>query len=217
QVISSRAGMEIERDELLRNLVDVQYERNDIDFHRGTFRVRGDIVEIIPASREEDVIRIEFFGDEIDRIREVDVLTGELIGDRDHVDSFPASHFGTGEDKMKIAIKRIEAELEERLKELEGHNQLSEAQRLEQRTNYDLEMMREMGFCSGIENYSRHLTLRVAGSTPYTLLDFFPDDFLLLIDESHATLPQVRGMYNGDRARKQMLVDHGFRLPSALD
>jgi len=217
QVISLRAGMEIERDELLRNLVDVQYERNDIDFHRGTFRVRGDIVEIIPASREEDVIRIEFFGDEIDRIREVDVLTGELIGDRDHVAIFPASHFVTGEDKMKIAIKRIEAELEERLKELEGNNQLLEAQRLEQRTNYDLEMMREMGFCSGIENYSRHLTLREAGSTPYTLLDFFPDDFLLVIDESHATLPQVRGMYNGDRARKQMLVDHGFRLPSALD
>src|SRR5699024_2689139 len=161
--------------------------------------------------------RIEFFGDEIDRIREVDVLTGELIGDRDHVAIFPASHFVTGEDKMKIAIKRIEAELEERLKELEGNNQLLEAQRLEQRTNYDLEMMREMGFCSGIENYSRHLTLREAGSTPYTLLDFFPDDFLLVIDESHATLPQVRGMYNGDRARKQMLVDHGFRLPSALD
>ena len=217
QVISLRVGMEIERDDLLRNLVDVQYERNDIDFHRGTFRVRGDIVEIIPASREEDVIRIEFFGDEIDRIREVDVLTGELIGDRDHVAIFPASHFVTGEDKMKIAIKRIEAELEERLKELEANNKLLEAQRLEQRTNYDLEMMREMGFCSGIENYSRHLTLREPGSTPYTLLDFFPDDFLLVIDESHATLPQVRGMYNGDRARKQMLVDHGFRLPSALD
>src|SRR5699024_7259360 len=186
QVISLRAGMEIERDELLRNLVDVQYERNDIDFHRGTFRVRGDIVEIIPASREEDVIRIEFFGDEIDRIREVDVITGELIGDREHVAIFPASHFVTGEDKMKIAIKRIEQELEERIKELEANNQLLEAQRLEQRTNYDLEMMREMGFCSGIENYSRHLTLREAGSTPYTLLDFFPDDFLLIIDESHA-------------------------------
>src|SRR5699024_10662415 len=216
-VFSLRTGMEIERDELLRNLVDVQYERDDIDFHRGTFRVRGDIVEIIPASREQDVIRIEFFGDEIDRIREVDVLTGELIGDRDHVAIFPASHFVTGEEKMKIAIKRIEQELEERLKELEANNQLLEAQRLEQRTNYDLEMMREMGFCSRIENYSRHLTLSEPSSTPYSLLDFFPYDFLLIIDESHATLPQVRGMYNGDRARKQMLVDHGFRLPSALD
>lgn len=217
QVISLRTGMEIERDALLRNLVDVQYERNDIDFKRGTFRVRGDIVEIIPASREADVIRIEFFGDEIDRIREVDALTGELIGDREHVAIFPASHFVTGEDKMKIAIQNIEKELEERLAELKGDNRLLEAQRLEQRTNYDLEMMREMGFCSGIENYSRHLTLREPGSTPYTLLDFFPDDFLIVIDESHATLPQIRGMYNGDRARKQMLVDHGFRLPSALD
>ncbi|HLS22524.1 MAG TPA: excinuclease ABC subunit UvrB [Pseudogracilibacillus sp.] len=217
QVISLRVGMEIERDELLRNLVDVQYERNDIDFQRGTFRVRGDIVEIIPASREQDVIRIEFFGDEIDRIREVDALTGELIGDREHVAIFPASHFVTREDKMKIAIRNIEQELEERLKELRAENKLLEAQRLEQRTNYDLEMMREMGFCSGIENYSRHLTLREPGSTPYTLLDFFPEDFLIIIDESHATLPQVRGMFNGDRARKQMLVDHGFRLPSALD
>lgn len=217
QVISLRTGMEIERDALLRNLVDVQYERNDIDFKRGTFRVRGDIVEIIPASREADVIRIEFFGDEIDRIREVDALTGELIGDREHVAIFPASHFVTGEEKMKIAIQNIEKELEERLSELKADNRLLEAQRLEQRTNYDLEMMREMGFCSGIENYSRHLTLREPGSTPYTLLDFFPDDFLVVIDESHATLPQIRGMYNGDRARKQMLVDHGFRLPSALD
>src|SRR5690625_4799624 len=217
QVISLRTGMEIERDQLLRALVDVQYERNDIDFKRGTFRVRGDIVEIIPASREADVIRIEFFGDEIDRIREVDALTGELIGDREHVAIFPASHFVTREDKMKIAIRNIEQELEERLKELRAENKLLEAQRLEQRTNYDLEMMREMGFCSGIENYSRHLTLREPGSTPYTLLDFFPEDFLIIIDESHATLPQVRGMFNGDRARKQMLVDHGFRLPSALD
>lgn len=217
QVISLRTGMEIERDQLLRDLVDVQYERNDIDFKRGTFRVRGDIVEIIPASREADVIRIEFFGDEIDRIREVDALTGELLGNRDHVAIFPASHFVTGEEKMKIAIQNIEKELEERLAELKANNQLLEAQRLEQRTNYDLEMMREMGFCSGIENYSRHLTLREPGSTPYTLLDFFPDDFLIIIDESHATLPQIRGMYNGDRARKQMLVDHGFRLPSALD
>ncbi|MEJ8778510.1 excinuclease ABC subunit UvrB [Pseudogracilibacillus sp. ICA-222130] len=217
QVLSIRTGMEKERDRLLRELVDIQYARNDIDFSRGTFRVRGDSVEIIPASKEEHCIRIEFFGDEIDRIREVDALTGEIIGDRDHVAIFPASHFVTGDEKMKMAIKNIELELEERLKELEGENRLLEAQRLEQRTNYDLEMMREMGFCSGIENYSRHLTLREAGSTPYTLLDFFPDDFLVVIDESHATLPQIRGMYNGDRARKQMLVDHGFRLPSALD
>ena len=217
QVISLRVGMQIERDQLLRNLVDVQYERNDIDFKRGTFRVRGDIVEIIPASREADVIRIEFFGDEIDRIREVDALTGEIKGNREHVAIFPASHFVTGEEKMKIAIQNIEKELEERLKELRAQNKLLEAQRLEQRTNYDLEMMREMGFCSGIENYSRHLTLREPGSTPYTLLDFFPDDFLVIIDESHATIPQIRGMYNGDRARKEMLVEHGFRLPSALD
>lgn len=217
QVLSLRADMEIERDTLLRELVDIQYARNDIDFKRGTFRVRGDSVEVIPASREEDCIRIEFFGDEIDRIREVDALTGEIIGDREHVAIFPASHFVTREEKMKKAIKNIELELEERLKEFEANNQLLEAQRIEQRTNYDLEMMREMGFCSGIENYSRHLTLREPGSTPYTLLDFFPDDFLVVIDESHATLPQIRGMYNGDQARKQMLVDHGFRLPSALD
>ena len=217
QVLSLRMGLEIERNQLLRELVDIQYARNDIDFKRGTFRVRGDSVEIIPASREEHCIRIEFFGDEIDRIREVDALTGEIIGDREHVAIFPASHFVTGEEKMKIAIRNIELELEERLKELKAEDHLLEAQRLEQRTNYDLEMMREMGFCSGIENYSRHLTLREPGSTPYTLLDFFPDDYLVVIDESHATLPQVRGMYNGDRARKQMLVDHGFRLPSALD
>ncbi|MBR3117994.1 MULTISPECIES: excinuclease ABC subunit UvrB [Oceanobacillus] len=217
QVLSLRMGMEKDRDQLLRDLVDIQYARNDIDFQRGTFRVRGDSVEIIPASREEHCIRVEFFGDEIDRIREVDALTGEIIGDREHVAIFPASHFVTGEEKMKIAIKNIEKELEDRLKELRDNNKLLEAQRLEQRTNYDLEMMREMGFCSGIENYSRHLTLREAGATPYTLLDFFPEDFLVIIDESHVTLPQIRGMYNGDQARKQVLVDHGFRLPSALD
>ncbi|HLQ84051.1 MAG TPA: excinuclease ABC subunit UvrB [Pseudogracilibacillus sp.] len=216
-VLSIRTGMEIERDELLRRLVDIQYVRNDIDFKRGSFRVRGDSVEIIPASREEHGLRVEFFGDEVDRIREVDVLTGEIIGDREHVAIFPASHFVTSEEKMQIAIKNIEAELEERIKELEADNKLLEAQRIEQRTRYDLEMMNEMGFCSGIENYSRHLTLRESGATPYTLIDFFPDDFLIVIDESHATLPQIRGMYNGDRARKQMLVDHGFRLPSALD
>ncbi|WP_010647590.1 excinuclease ABC subunit UvrB [Oceanobacillus massiliensis] len=217
QVLSLRMGMEKDRDKLLRELVDIQYARNDINFQRGTFRVRGDSVEIIPASKEEHCIRVEFFGDEIDRIREVDALTGEIIGDREHVAIFPASHFVTGEEKMKVAIKNIEKELEGRLKELREGNKLLEAQRLEQRTNYDLEMMREMGFCSGIENYSRHLTLREAGATPYTLIDFFPEDFLVVIDESHVTLPQIRGMYNGDQARKQVLVDHGFRLPSAMD
>ena len=216
-VLSIRTNTEMKRDDLLRELVDIQYSRNDIDFKRGSFRVRGDSVEIIPASREQQSLRVEFFGDEIDRIREVDALTGEIIGDREHVAIFPASHFVTSEEKMQKAIKNIEAELEERLKELEAENKLLEAQRIEQRTRYDLEMMEEMGFCSGIENYSRHLTLREPGATPYTLIDFFPDDFLIVVDESHATLPQIRGMYNGDRARKQMLVDHGFRLPSALD
>ncbi|GEN29896.1 excinuclease ABC subunit B [Cerasibacillus quisquiliarum] len=217
QVLSLRVGMEKDRDELLRELVDILYTRNDIDFQRGTFRVRGDSVEIIPASLEEHCIRVEFFGDEIDRIREVDALTGEIIGDREHVAIFPASHFVTREEKMKKAIINIKKELEERLKELRSEGKLLEAQRLEQRTNYDIEMMEEMGFCSGIENYSRHLTFREAGSTPYTLLDYFPDDYLIVIDESHVTLPQIRGMYNGDQARKQVLVDHGFRLPSALD
>lgn len=216
-VVSLRVGMEKERNQLLRTLVDVQYERNDIDFKRGTFRVRGDVVEIFPVSRDEHCIRVEFFGDEIDRIREVDALTGEIIGDREHVAIFPASHFVTREEKMRVAIQNIEKELEEQLEKLREAGKLLEAQRLEQRTRYDLEMMREMGFCSGIENYSRHLTLRPAGSTPYTLLDFFPEDFLLVVDESHVTIPQVRGMYNGDQARKQVLVDHGFRLPSALD
>ena len=216
-VVSLRTGMEIERNQLLRRLVDVQYERNDINFIRGTFRVRGDVVEIFPASRDEKCIRVEFFGDEIDRIREVDALTGEIVAERDHVAIFPASHFVTREEKMQIAIGNIERELEEQLEKLRGADKLLEAQRLEQRTNYDLEMMREMGFCSGIENYSRHLTLREAGATPYTLLDYFPDDFLLIVDESHVSLPQVRGMYNGDQARKSVLVEHGFRLPSALD
>ncbi|WP_445479416.1 excinuclease ABC subunit UvrB [Lysinibacillus irui] len=216
-VVSIRTGMEIERNQLLRKLVDVQYERNDVSFTRGTFRVRGDVVEIFPASRDEHCIRVEFFGDEIDRIREVDALTGEILSDRDHVAIFPASHFVTREEKMRKAIENIEKELEERLALLRAEDKLLEAQRLEQRTRYDLEMMREMGFCSGIENYSRHLTLREAGATPYTLLDYFPDDFLLVVDESHVTLPQVRGMYNGDQARKGVLVEHGFRLPSALD
>lgn len=216
-VLSLRTGMEVERNQLLRKLVDIQFARNDIEFQRGTFRVRGDVVEIFPASKDEHCIRVEFFGDEIDRIREVDALTGEIIGEREHVAIFPASHFVTREEKMRVAIENIEKELEVRLKELRENNRLLEAQRLEQRTNYDLEMMREMGFCSGIENYSRHLTLRPAGSTPYTLLDYFPEDFLIVVDESHVTLPQIRGMYNGDQARKQVLVDHGFRLPSALD
>ncbi|TKI72806.1 excinuclease ABC subunit UvrB [Lysinibacillus mangiferihumi] len=216
-VVSIRTGMEIERNQLLRKLVDVQYERNDISFTRGTFRVRGDVVEIFPASRDEHCVRVEFFGDEIDRIREVDALTGEILADRDHVAIFPASHFVTREEKMLKAIDNIEQELEQRLALLRAEDKLLEAQRLEQRTRYDLEMMREMGFCSGIENYSRHLTLREAGATPYTLLDYFPEDFLLIVDESHVTLPQVRGMYNGDQARKGVLVEHGFRLPSALD
>lgn len=216
-VVSIRTGMEIERNQLLRKLVDVQYERNDVSFTRGTFRVRGDVVEIFPASRDEHCIRVEFFGDEIDRIREVDSLTGEILSDREHVAIFPASHFVTREEKMRKAIENIEKELEERLALLRAEDKLLEAQRLEQRTRYDLEMMREMGFCSGIENYSRHLTLREAGATPYTLLDYFPEDFLLVVDESHVTLPQVRGMYNGDQARKGVLVEHGFRLPSALD
>ncbi|GAC90676.1 excinuclease ABC subunit B [Anoxybacillus flavithermus NBRC 109594] len=216
-VVSLRVGMEIERDHLLRRLVDIQYERNDIDFRRGTFRVRGDVVEIFPASRDEHCVRIEFFGDEIERIREVDALTGHVMAEREHVAIFPASHFVTREEKMKLAIENIEKELEERLHELREQGKLLEAQRLEQRTRYDIEMMKEMGFCSGIENYSRHLTLRPPGSTPYTLLDYFPDDFLIVIDESHVTLPQIRGMYNGDKARKEVLVEHGFRLPSALD
>ncbi len=216
-VLSLRKGMEKDRDQLLRDMVDIQYARNDINFTRGTFRVRGDVVEIFPASRDEHCIRIEFFGDEIDRITEVNSLTGEILGEREHVAIFPASHFVTREEKLKIAIQRIEAELEERLKVLNDEGKLLEAQRLEQRTRYDIEMMAEMGFCSGIENYSRHLTLREAGATPYTLMDYFPDDFLIMVDESHVTLPQVRGMYNGDQARKGVLVDHGFRLPSAKD
>ncbi|WP_088809753.1 MULTISPECIES: excinuclease ABC subunit UvrB [Listeria] len=216
-VVSLRPGMEISRDVLLRRLVDIQYDRNDIDFQRGRFRVRGDVVEIFPASRDEHCIRVEFFGDEIERIREVDALTGEITGEREHISIFPASHFVTRQDTLKKAIGNIKIELEERLKILRADNKLLEAQRLEQRTNYDIEMMEEMGYCSGIENYSRHLAHRPAGSTPYTLLDYFPDDFQIVIDESHVTMPQIRGMYNGDQARKQMLVDHGFRLPSALD
>ncbi|WP_046091393.1 excinuclease ABC subunit UvrB [Enterococcus faecalis] len=217
QVVSLRVGMEMDRNELLKSLVDIQFERNDIDFQRGRFRVRGDVVEIFPASRDEHALRVEFFGDEIDRIREVDALTGEIVGETEHVAIFPATHFVTNEEHMEHAISQIQEELEARLKVLRSENKLLEAQRLEQRTNYDIEMMREMGYTSGIENYSRHMDGRQEGEPPDTLLDFFPDDFLLVIDESHVTMPQIRGMYNGDRARKQMLVDYGFRLPSALD
>lgn len=217
QVVSLRVGMEISRDQLLRDLVEIQFERNDIDFQRGRFRVRGDVVEIFPASRDERALRVEFFGDEIDRIREVDALTGEIIAETEHVSIFPATHFVTNEDHLETAIASIQKELDLRLKILRENNQLLEAQRLEQRTNYDIEMLREMGYTSGIENYSRHLDGRKEGEPPYTLLDFFPEDYLIVIDESHVTMPQIRGMYNGDRARKQMLVDYGFRLPSALD
>ncbi|MDQ0116587.1 excinuclease ABC subunit UvrB [Paenibacillus harenae] len=216
-VLSLRVGMEKPRDAILHKLVDIQYQRNDISFTRGTFRVRGDIVEIFPVANNERAIRVELFGDEIERISEIDVLTGEIVGEREHIAIFPASHFVTHEDTMKIALVNIERELEERLAELREAGKLLEAQRLEQRTRYDLEMMAEMGFCSGIENYSGPMTFRERGATPYTLLDFFPDDMLVVIDESHVSLPQIRAMYNGDRARKEMLVNHGFRLPSAMD
>lgn len=216
-VLSLRTGMEKPRNAILAKLVDIQYQRNDLNFIRGTFRVRGDVIEIFPASKSEHAVRVELFGDEIERITEIDVLTGEIIGERDHIAIFPASHFVTAEETMKIAVKNIERELEERLEELRSQGKLLEAQRLEQRTRYDIEMMQEMGFCSGIENYSGPLTFREPGATPYTLLDYFPDDFLVVVDESHVTLPQIRGMYNGDRARKEVLVEHGFRLPSALD
>lgn len=216
-VVSLRVGQEIERDTLLRKLVNIQFERNDYDFQRGRFRVHGDVVEIFPASRDDRALRVEFFGDEIDRIREVDSLTGEIVGDREHVAIFPATHFMTNDDIMAKATAGIEGEMKDRVAELEGQSKLLEAQRLKQRTTYDLEMMREMGYTSGIENYSRWMDGRKAGEPPYTLLDFFPKDFLLVVDESHVTMPQVRGMYNGDQARKQQLVDYGFRLPSALD
>ncbi|MEC0093604.1 excinuclease ABC subunit UvrB [Paenibacillus macquariensis] len=216
-LLSLRVGMEKSRQEILSRLVDIQYQRNDLNFVRGTFRVRGDVIEIFPASKGEQALRVELFGDEIERITEIDVLTGELVGERDHIAIFPASHFVTKEETMKIALVNIERELEERLTALRSEGKLLEAQRLEQRTRYDIEMMNEVGFCSGIENYSGPLTFREPGATPYTLMDYFPEDMLVVIDESHVTLPQIRGMYNGDRARKTMLVDHGFRLPSALD
>ena len=216
-VVSLRPGMQKDRNEIMKQLISIQYVRNDIDFVRGTFRARGDILEIFPAASSNNSIRVEFFGDEIDRISEIDALTGEVVGYRNHVAIYPASHFATTDIKVQRAIETIKEELKDRLHELRDQEKLLEAQRLEQRTNYDIEMLNEMGFCSGIENYSRHLSQRPAGSRPYTLIDYFPKDFVTIIDESHATIPQIRGMYNGDRARKQTLVDYGFRLPSALD
>ncbi|MCO1601562.1 excinuclease ABC subunit UvrB [Desulfosporosinus nitroreducens] len=216
-VLSLRQGQVVDRNEILRKLIAIQYDRNDIAFTRGTFRVRGDIVEIYPASSSEQVIRVDMFGDEIEHIYEINMLTGEILGERHHVSIFPNSHYVTAQEKVMQAAENIEIELEERLNLLNSENKLLEAQRLEQRTRYDLEMLREMGFCNGIENYSRHLTFREPGETPYTLLDYFPDDFLLFVDESHVSLPQVRGMYEGDRSRKTTLVNYGFRLPSALD
>lgn len=216
-VVSLRPGLEISRDKLLNELVAIQFERNDIDFQRGRFRVRGDVVEIFPASRDEHAFRVEFFGDEIDRIREIEVLTGQVISEVEHLAVFPATHFMTNDEEMEAAINRIESELEVQLKKFRDEGKLLEAQRLEQRTNYDIEMLREMGYCNGVENYSRHMEGRAEGEPPYTLLDFFPDDFMIMIDESHMTMGQIKGMYNGDRARKEMLVNYGFRLPSAVD
>ena len=215
--LSIRPGMVKDRDEVIKRLIEIQYDRNDMDFSRGTFRVRGDVVEIFPVDSSETAIRVEFFGDEIDRISEIDSLTGKTLGTRNHVVIFPASHYVTTAEKMKLAIDSIGDELEQRVKELTSQDKLLEAQRLRQRTEYDMEMLQEMGFCSGIENYSRHLSQRAPGSTPHTLMDYFPEDFLIIIDESHVTVPQIRAMYEGDRSRKTTLVDFGFRLPSAMD
>ncbi|NLL81707.1 MAG: excinuclease ABC subunit UvrB [Tissierellia bacterium] len=215
--LSLRPGMIKDRDEVMRKLIDIQYERNDINFVRGTFRVRGDVLEIFPAASSENTIRVEFFGDEIERLVEINHLTGEIIGYRNHAWIFPASHYATSGDKVKKAINSIEIELKDRIKEFKDKDKLLEAQRIEQRTRYDIEMLSEMGFCSGIENYSRHLSQREPGSRPYTLIDYFPEDFLIFIDESHVTIPQIGGMYEGDKSRKTNLVEYGFRLPSALD
>ena len=217
QVLSLRKGQTYSREDILRRLVAIQYERNDIHFHRGSFRVRGDVVEVFPAGYTERAIRIELFGDEIERILEIDVLTGEVLLERNHAAVYPASHYVTGKETLERALGTIEAELEDRLKVFKAEDKLLEAQRLEQRTRYDMEMMSEMGYCSGIENYSRHLTGRAPGDSPYTLMDYFPDDYLIVMDESHVTLPQLRAMYNGDKSRKDMLVNYGFRLPSAYD
>ena len=216
-IISLRPGMQKNRDEVLKKLINMQYTRNELDFKRGTFRAKGDIVEIYPSDRGESAIRVEFWGDEIEKISEINPLTGKTIGIRNHVMIFPNSHYATTKEKMEKAVKTIEAELKERVEYFKSQGKLIEAQRIEERTNFDLEMMIETGFCQGIENYSRHISGRPAGSPPYTLFDYLPDDFLLLIDESHATIPQVRAMYNGDRARKESLVNYGFRLPSAFD
>lgn len=215
--LSLRPGMIKDRDEIMRKLIDIQYMRNDINFVRGTFRLRGDILEIFPAASSENTIRVEFFGDEIERLTEVNSLTGEVIGYRNHVWIFPASHYATAPEKVAKAIETIEEELTETVKDFKNRDKLLEAQRIEQRTRYDIEMLHEMGFCSGIENYSRHMSQRPAGSRPYTLIDYFPDDFLIIVDESHVTIPQIGGMYEGDRSRKTNLVEYGFRLPSALD
>ncbi len=217
QVLSLRVGMEKEREAILQRLVDIQYSRNDVNFTRGTFRVRGDVIEVFPASYTETAVRIELFGDEIDRITEIDTMTGEILGERQHIAIFPASHFVTRKDKLKTAMEKIQLELDEQLQLLRNQGKIVEAKRLEQRTNYDLEMLQEMGFCQGIENYSRHLSNRAPGSRPYCLIDYFPSDYMLIVDESHMTLPQVKGMYAGDYSRKKTLVEHGFRLPSALD
>ena len=216
-VVSLRPGMEKERDDVIRKLIDIQYERNDMDFKRGTFRVHGDVVEIYPAAAEGEAVRVEFFGDEVDRITSFDPLTGEIKARLEHVAIFPASHYVVSKEKMEAAIANIEKELEERVQYFKSEDKLLEAQRISERTNFDIEMMRETGFCSGIENYSRHLAGLEPGATPHTLLDYFPDDFLIIVDESHMTIPQVRGMYAGDQSRKTTLVDYGFRLPSAKD
>ena len=216
-VVSLRPGMRRDRDDILRDLVDIRYQRNDIDFKRGTFRVRGDVVEIFPASSTESAVRVEMFGDEIERITEIDTLTGEIVGVRKHVAIYPATHYITEKERMKRAIESIEEELQQHLQKLRGEGRVLQAQRIEQRTRYDLEMLREVGYCTGIENYSRHLTGREPGDPPYTLLDYFPDDLLVIIDESHRTIPQIGGMYAGDRSRKESLIEHGFRLPSAFD
>ena len=216
-MVSLRPGMEIDRDDVIKGLIDMQYKRNEMDFKRGTFRVHGDVLEIFPANNTDTAVRVEFFGDEIDRITEVDVLTGEIKCLLQHIAIFPASHYVVPQEKMNAACDRIEAELEERVKYFKGEDKLLEAQRIAERTNFDIEMMKETGFCSGIENYSRHLAGRAEGEMPETLIDYFPDDFLIIVDESHITIPQVRGMYAGDRSRKTTLVDYGFRLPSALD
>lgn len=216
-MLSLRPGMERDRDDIIKKLIEIQYERNDINFTRGTFRVRGDILEIFPASNDERAIRIEFFGDEIDRITEIYYVTGKIVGTRNHVVIFPASHYVTTPERVEKAVIEIEKELEERVKSFKDDDKLLEAQRIEQRTKYDIEMLKEIGFCQGIENYSRHITGRKPGEKPYTLMDFFPDDYLIIIDESHVTVPQVRGMYAGDKSRKASLIDNGFRLPSAYD